>query len=176
METLARPYARAAFMAAHAEDALDAWMTFLHAAALCMGEAALAAYLASPAVPRATKRATLLQLLRTSGIQLSKTQQNFLSLLLANNQLSRLQSIVDLFKRMKLHSENKIIALVRTAFALTAQEQTELERTLSQLRNQPVLAEVQLDESLIGGLVVEIQGRSWDYSVRGKLNQLRKGL
>ena len=176
MITAARPYARAAFAAAQETGSLDNWMAFLQGTALCMGEARLIAYLASPSVARATKQTTLLRLLTSSGIQSTKAQQNFLTLLLANNRLSILTTVADLFKRMKLESENKIIALVRTAFALTDQERTDLEQRLSKFQKQPVLTDMRLDESLMGGLVIEMQGHSWDYSIRGKLNQLRNDL
>ena len=186
MDTLARPYARAAFAVAQDTDPAGAekgtgagtetWLSFLSVIAKSVTEPTLATYVANPSLARKEKVGILLQLSEECGVKTDAKQSNFLTLLFQNNRLRFLPAILRLFREMKLSSEQALSARVRTAFPLDDAEREQLEKKLSAAYKRPVRAEVTLDESLIGGLVIEILGYSRDYSIKGKLEILRKNL
>ncbi len=188
MDTLARPYARAAFAVAqdtdptgaganaNANKGTESWLSFLSVIAKSVTEPTLATYVANPSLARKEKVGILLRLSAECGVKTDAKQSNFLTLLFQNNRLRFLPAILHLFREMKLSSEQALSARVRTAFPLDEAELGQLEATLAAAYKRPVRAEVALDESLIGGLVIEVLGYSRDYSIKGKLEILRKNL
>ena len=66
--------------------------------------------------------------------------------------------------------------LVRSAVALTDDQQAEIRKTLSEsLHKEPVL-ELRTDPELLGGLVVQVGDKVYDTSVRSRLEALRNQL
>lgn len=71
---------------------------------------------------------------------------------------------------------NRYIARVRTAFALSPEQEQRLTELLSTMYGRPMSLQVELDEDLIGGLVVEVGGELIDGSVAGRLAAARQKL
>jgi hypothetical protein len=68
------------------------------------------------------------------------------------------------------------VARVRSAVPLTKEERTILKERLRERFGQEFLLHLEVDPSLIGGLVVEVRGQLIDGSVAGKLEALRASL
>ena len=64
-------------------------------------------------------------------------------------------------------------AKVTSAVELTAEEKQKLMKKLESLCNGRVNAEYVIDTSLIGGLVVEIDGKIFDGSLRHRLRKVK---
>ncbi|MDD9877431.1 MAG: F0F1 ATP synthase subunit delta, partial [Magnetovibrio sp.] len=60
-----------------------------------------------------------------------------------------------------------------TARALTAEQLENLEGSIKQAMGTNVAIEAQVDESLLGGLIVKVGSRMVDTSLKTKLTQLR---
>jgi F-type H+-transporting ATPase subunit delta len=64
---------------------------------------------------------------------------------------------------------DRYVAKVSTAVALTEEQERKLADTLTRIYGRPMSLQVELDESLLGGLVVEVGGEVIDGSVAGRL-------
>ncbi|MFP5020094.1 F0F1 ATP synthase subunit delta [Pseudonocardia phyllosphaerae] len=71
---------------------------------------------------------------------------------------------------------NRSVANVRTPVALTPQQEEQLADTLGRMYGRPISLQVELDRSLLGGLVVQVGGEVIDGSVAGKLAAARRSL
>ncbi len=71
---------------------------------------------------------------------------------------------------------HRYVARVRTAVALTPQQEQRLAASLTRLYARPMSLQIELDEHLLGGLVVEVGGELIDGSVAGRLAAARRSL
>ena len=68
------------------------------------------------------------------------------------------------------------VARVATPVRLTAEQEQRLTDSLSRLYGRPMSLQVELDESLLGGLVVRVGGEVIDGSVAGRIEAARRHL
>lgn len=71
---------------------------------------------------------------------------------------------------------DRYVAHVRTAVRLSPDQEHRLAESLRRLYNRPISLQVELDPSLLGGLVVRVGGDLIDGSVSGKLATARRTL
>jgi len=71
---------------------------------------------------------------------------------------------------------DRYVAHVRTPVRLTAEQEQRLTDSMTRLYNRPISLQVELDPSLLGGLVVQVGGELIDGSVSGKLAAARRKL
>lgn len=64
---------------------------------------------------------------------------------------------------------DRYVARVSTAVALSDEQERRLADTLTRIYGRPMSLQIELDESLLGGLVVEVGGEVIDGSVAGRL-------
>jgi F-type H+-transporting ATPase subunit delta len=70
----------------------------------------------------------------------------------------------------------RYVARVRTAVPLAPAQEERLAASLTRLYGRPMSLQVELDEDLLGGLVVEVGGEVIDGSVAGRLAAARRDL
>ncbi|GAA4539387.1 F0F1 ATP synthase subunit delta [Pseudonocardia xishanensis] len=68
------------------------------------------------------------------------------------------------------------VAYVRTAVALTAQQERQLTSSLGRIYGREIALQVELDESLLGGMVIRVGDEVIDGSVSGKLAAARRAI
>ena len=68
------------------------------------------------------------------------------------------------------------VAYVRTAVALSAQQEQQLTSSLTRIYGRDIALQVELDESLLGGLVIRVGDEVIDGSVSGKLAAARRAI
>jgi F-type H+-transporting ATPase subunit delta len=68
------------------------------------------------------------------------------------------------------------IARVATPVRLTAEQEDHLRATLTRLYGRPMSLQIELDEALLGGLIVRVAGEVIDGSVAGRLEAARRNL
>ena len=78
------------------------------------------------------------------------------------------------FERRYNEAHNIAVALVRTAAALDESEKTKLREALEKQSGKQVVLNERVDASLLGGIVVEMDGKTLDGSVAGRLLAIRK--
>jgi F-type H+-transporting ATPase subunit delta len=77
---------------------------------------------------------------------------------------------------MKLYNESKSIswAHVRSAIPLTPEQKTALRLKLEKQSGRNVLLECSTDNTLLGGIVVEMDGKILDGSLRRRLQDVKE--
>ena len=168
--TLARPYARAAFAIARDANALPAWSDALAFAARVAADPSVAALLGNPGLTQADATT----LLAPDGAD--ALFGNFLGLLFENRRLSLLPEITGQFDELRFEAERVVKAKVTSAVALPASELDTIKAALAKRFGREVEVEASVDESLIGGAVIDAGDVVIDGSIKGKLGRLETAL
>lgn len=168
--TLARPYARAAFAVAREAGALAGWSAALGFAARVAAEPQVAVLLDNPKLTRAD----VVALLSPDGAQ--DAFHNLLGLLFDNRRLQLLPEIAGLFDELRFEAERVVRAKVTSAATLADAELETIKAALRKRFGREVEVETAIDESLIGGALIDAGDVVIDGSVRGKLERLQSAL
>ena len=173
--TLARPYARAAFAIARESNALPAWSDALAFAARVAADPTVAALLGNPGLIQADAT-TLLAPGSEQESRADATFGNFLGLLFENRRLSLLPEITGMFDELRFEAERVVKAKVTSAVALPTAELETITAALKKRFGREVEIETAVDESLIGGAVIDAGDVVIDGSLKGKLGRLQAAL
>ena len=171
--TVARPYAKAAFEHAMAENALSGWSDMIDFAAAVVADKQMKSLLSSPHLTHEQQRDAMLKVCEG---KLDAQGQNFIKLLSQNHRLLVLPQIADIFEHLKAEFEKTVDARITSAAELTAEQQDKLKQKLALKLGRQVNIEVKIDADLLGGLVIEAEDMVIDGSVRGKLAKLSETL
>jgi F-type H+-transporting ATPase subunit delta len=177
--TIARPYAKALFDVANAEQKLGPWSDALNAAAAVLGDANARRVLANPALDQA-KRADFIRAVSVGlkGADLFETPpaKALLALLAENDRLSALPEIATQFDALKADAENKVKAKLVSATAVDASVAERVRQALQKRLGREVELELEVDPALIGGAIVRAEDMVIDGSVRTRLEQLARAM
>ena len=168
--TLARPYARAAFAIAREGGALPAWSDALAFAARVAADPKVAALLGNPGLIQADATT----LLAPEGAD--AMFGNFLGLLFENRRLPLLPEITGMFDELRFEAERVVKAKVTSAVPMPAAELETIKAALKKRFGREVELETAVDESLIGGAVIDAGDVVIDGSLKGKLGRLQAAL
>jgi F-type H+-transporting ATPase subunit delta len=124
-------------------------------------------------VPR-EGRAQLLD--RALGRSVSGPVRNLIQLQLRRGRIDQLAQVAAEFRRLDNRRQGITTATATAAAQLTPDEVRALTTRLEQFTGGRVELDVQVDPSLLGGLVVRVGDRLIDGSVRGRLERLRNRL
>ncbi|KAJ5881480.1 uncharacterized protein N7529_000152 [Penicillium soppii] len=173
-------YASALYTASSKSSALD--QTARGIASL--GEAfkadkKLSTILSAPTLTNADKKTIIAELAKVAGADKAGIIQNFLETLAENNRLGSLEGVCEKFATLMGAHRGEIDLNITSAQELDAKTLTRLEKAVakseySQGKKLKVVAKVNPD--LVGGLVVEIGGRTVDLSVSSKIAKMNKAL
>lgn len=172
-QTLARPYAKAAFELASEAGKTDAWLKMLGQAAALVEVPEVAELIGNPRLTRAAKTQALVDLL---GNDIDEAFGNFVAALGENDRLELIPTICEQFEDLKLEAEKTLAVEIETAFELSAAQLQNLAASLSKRLDRTVNPEQVVNPALIGGLLIRAGDVVIDGSVRGKLSQLAEAL
>lgn len=173
LSTLARPYAKAAFNTALDNNQLDQWSTILSTLSAISEQEAIHGLIANPALSAADKARALKDVV---GDLLNEGTGNLLDVLAENRRLALLSEISEQFEALKAEHEKSADVLVTSAFSLSDSQRKTLTEKLSTKLGRKVSLTVNVDEALIGGVVVKSGDLVIDGSVRGKLAKLAEAM
>ena len=139
-----------------------------------LGQSALWNTLCSAAVSQKEKE----ELLRSApALEGAETLRGFLSLLLREGHLEDFPAVLDEVRRLELAARGGAVCTVTCAREPDGPMKEDLQKAVCRLRGlDQVVMRFQVDPELLGGFVLEIQGVTYDYSVKGRLNRLAQGL
>jgi len=100
----------------------------------------------------------------------------FVCLLADHQRLAELPAIHRYFQQLLDQDLGRVRVTIRSASALSAQQQTELVATFATITGKHVVPTIVVDPELLGGVVVEAAGKVYDGSVRTQLARLAKEL
>jgi len=173
LNTVARPYTKAAFEYAVKAGSLDQWATMLSTTATVVADAKVAQVLSSAALTSEQKAATLVAVL---GDELDQGGKNFVALLAEYGRLALLPEIATQFKKLKAAQEASIEVDLTTAFEMADEQQQKLAQALSTKLGRDVQVTVQVDKTILGGVVVRTDDLVIDGSVRARLAKLAEAM
>ncbi len=169
MNLLVSRYAEPFYRAAKEAGEIDRVRADLESLATLWNEPAMHAFMLSPQVPDAEKIALVKQILPDA----SKLTINFFKLAFERGREEILPDIPGEFFR-RVRSDSGIVkAITTSAVTLSPDQQTELAKKLGTELKKTVELEVTVDPSLIGGMVIEIEGKRYDGSIIRRLDSLK---
>jgi F-type H+-transporting ATPase subunit delta len=170
--TLARPYARAAFELAHAGHALGAWSQALAFAAEVARDPRVVNLVGNPRV----EPGQLVALHLPNGTAADSEFGKFLLQLAEQRRLGLLPEIGALYETYKREAESQLLVKVTSAMALDAAQAEHLKASLKRRFQREIELDIQVDPSLLGGVVIDTGSEVIDGSARGRLQRLASAL
>jgi len=132
----------------------------------------LSRFLAHPLVEREKK----VSLLEDSFPNLSEYTRNLLRLLVRNGREAYLDMIYDRFLAVRAEEEGITRVRLIAARPLSDEEQTRLKGRLEEALRGPVRLDEVIDERLLAGVRLEVEGKVIDGTLRARLDALRSSL
>jgi F-type H+-transporting ATPase subunit delta len=167
-------YARALFEVARAEGTLDEVEDELFRFARSFESSeALRSALTDEMVPAAKRQAIVEDLL---GGKATPTTTQLVSMVVGSGRGRELPAIIDKLVQRAANSKNLEVAEVRSAVALTDDQQTRLKAALANATGKQVTLKVIVDPSILGGVVATVGDTVIDGSVRTRVDQLKSRL
>ena len=108
------------------------------------------------------------------GGKASPTTIGLVSMAVGAGRAGDLSKIADKVVDLSASARGRDVALVRTAVALTDDQQSRLVAALKKAHGADIDVKVQVDPSLVGGIVTQIGDTVMDGTVRTRLAQLRE--
>ena len=102
--------------------------------------------------------------------------KNFVLLLIKKSRLFYLRKIIDSFFKLLSKDKNEIDALLTSAKKLDDNEINDINTELSQALKSTIKFKYEVDESLIGGLKVQLGSLMIDTSIKNKLKKYEKAM
>ncbi len=180
--TIARPYARAAFELANEKNDLAAWSDALEVAKDVLADGRVARFLGNPAMTDEQKLEFLSDIFESAGGKGSvlaggnERGSNFLKLLLEYGRVPVLPEISDHFDALRAQIENTVEAIVTYAAPLSDAQQKTIAKALKERLGRNVNLSTEIDENLIGGAVIRAGDVVIDGSLRARLEGLSNAL
>jgi len=171
--TLARPYAKAAFEYALNEGKLADWSAMLNLVAEAATNKEVAEVLKNPSLASNDKAELLLEICQS---KIDDQGRNFIKLLSEKSRLPLIPVIAEIYEAFKVEQEKSVEAVVTSAFELQAEQQQLLVDALRKRLGREVILKVEIDKRLIGGVVIRTGDLVIDGSIRGKLAKLAESL
>lgn len=101
---------------------------------------------------------------------------NLLSFMVLNGRIGFVFDVLDSFSQIMMHSQNKSKAKVISALELVDSEKSALSSIFSKISLKTLEFEYIIDKNLIGGIVVEIDGKLYDGSIKTYLTNIANRL
>ena len=129
------------------------------------------ATLASPAIPKKERLALLEQAWENV---LPEHVMGFLQVLCSNGHIRELNDCVETFDDLLNTARKLATATVVSAVELTDAEKNELQKALEKRLGRTIRLECSVDASLLGGLVVTVEGKVMDGSLKHRLHEIKE--
>ncbi len=171
MTELNKEYATALFMLAAENDARDAYAKGLQLMQSAMqAEPDYMDFLASPGIPIGVRLGALEDAFAEA---VPEQVLSFAQLLCERGRIRAIEGCCREYQRLLDEYHRISIATVRYSAPLTEEEQLRLRTKLEQMSGHSVQLVCKHDPTLLGGVVVEMDGRCIDGSVRRRLHEVK---
>ena len=98
---------------------------------------------------------------------------SFLKILCEKGRIGLFEECFDIYSKLLAEHERRSIAKVTSAIELTDSEKTDLAEKLGRKMGTAVTLNCVVDPSIIGGLIIETDGKVIDGSIRGRLSEIK---
>jgi len=175
-ELVGKRYATALFQAVQESDATDAATVLQELTGIQQSMVEVPAFqqfFNSPVIADDEKKQFIIDSFKG---KLSMEVLHFLLILVDKGRENYFNDMVNTFHQMTQTLQNKVQVVAVTAVPMNQDAQTKLAASLSTMLGKTVTVETQVDESLVGGVVVRMGDRVIDGSVRNRLSLLKEEL
>ncbi|MCI0401779.1 MAG: F0F1 ATP synthase subunit delta [Gammaproteobacteria bacterium] len=169
--TIARPYALAAFQQAKSEGNLAQWSDMLRLLTVVVLDPTMKRVISNP---RITSARLLDLVLDICGDRLSATGQNFVKVLVNGERLEFAPSTSKLFEEYRADAERLEKVEVASAYDLEPQQEEMIVNSMKKRLGKDIELTKVIDKDLIGGAVIRAGDLVIDLSLRGRLKHLTK--
>ncbi len=170
--TIARPYANAAFEVAQKQTDLKGWSAVMQALKKLLDNAEVRAVVSSPRVQISQIESLILQLAGT----LNKEQSNFVRVLAQSGRLVVVAEIAAMFEALRAEAEKSAQITVISAFELNADQQQKIGVALKARLGRDIKLSCTVDKALLGGIVIRMGDKVIDGSANTRLAELAYAL
>ena len=164
-ETLARPYAQAIFE--HSEG----WLEDLKKAVDVINQPSVARLIDSTKLVYKEKAEIFINLFQE---QIQKKTVNFLKVLGESKRLSLLPDVLLEYQKLMAKKNKQKDVLIISAFSLNKSQEEQIETLLKNRYGKNLYTKVEIDKTLLGGLIIKSGDEVIDHSTKGKLLKLKK--
>ena len=127
-----------------------------------------------PTVSLGDKETVLRQILEKGAIK--ELTLKFVHVLLEKNRILGIGEIARSYQELADDLENRVRARVVAAAPLDEADEERLKKALSRLSGKEVIIQLEVDESLLGGVVAYVGGQVYDGSLSNQLQQVKESL
>ncbi len=111
-----------------------------------------------------------------AAMEIDAPTSNLIALMAAKRRLFALPETIGAFNALLARRRGIVRAEVTSAKPLSDAQRAALEEKLREATGAKIALDLEVDETLIGGLVVKVGSRMIDTSIRAKLNQLQTAM
>ncbi len=127
--------------------------------------------LSHPKIKKAEKR-RLIEDIFKDGI--SQEVKNLIYILIDKNREGNLLEIIDVYEDLYYEEEGIVRVVAVTAKAIDEDRRSRLIDVLAEKLDRKIQLENRVDEDVIGGVKLELEGKLIDATIQGKLDSMRK--
>lgn len=172
MAQISKEYAEALFALACEENREEEFLTALEKIGeIFEKEPAYAELLASPGIPLGERLSAVETALE--GV-VPEYVVSWMQLLCEKGRIGYFSECLKEYRALLAAKQSVVTARVTSAVALTEKESESLKQKLEKISGGTVLLDTAIDPSLLGGVVVEINGRVMDGSLRHRLRMVKE--
>jgi len=172
--SIARRYAKALFAVARETDALAATAGELDRLASIAAAPEVAEALANPLLSETRRRQLAVAI--SEDLALRAETRNFVCVLADHKRLDQLTGIADQFHRLLDRHLGQVRATLTSSTPLASEDVDRVVAAFAAKTGKKVLAETRVDPGLLGGVVVDIEGKVYDGSLRNQLRGLAESI
>ena len=171
----AYPYAEALFNLAKQDNALPEWQQILAGLSLVAENKDILNILQNPQVAKAQLYKLLLTILDSAWEKSAKAKQAavLLELLVKHQRVAISPEIAALYEKLREEEENSTQAIATSAIDLSEEQKKRLKTALEKRLNKNILLQYTTDDSVLGGVKVQIGDTVFDGTVATQLKNLR---
>jgi len=170
--TIARPYAQAAFEVAQKQTDLKGWSAVLKTLSDVLANAEVKVVVCNPRVKQSDLEALMLEL---AG-KLNKEQSNFVRVLVQSGRLEVVAEMAAMFEALRAEAEKSAQVTVSSAFALNEEQQQKIAAALKIRLGCDIKLSCNVDKALLGGIVIRMGDKVIDGSANTRLAELAYAL
>ena len=170
--SLGRRYAKALFQLAREAGQEEKVGQELEQFNVAYAESDLKQVLVNPAFALDVRKKILAQV--TQAEQLSELTRHFLSLLADRDRMPHLAGVVSRYRRLLNEAKGRVEAKVVSVSPLEPERLEQLRGQLHGISGKDVVLQQEIDLGLLGGVLVELEGKVYDGSIRTQLENMKQ--